>query len=123
MIIQNTIKLEVKFIDDIKGFGVFSEEEIPQGSIVETCYSIKTYKGLVNPAYDYLFHLDEKSSFLPLGYGSIYNHSDTPNIHWRVSNVEHSIIEFFSLRKIEIGEELCHNYGKMYWKARGKKLL
>ena len=124
MIIKNKIELEVKYIDETMGFGVFACQDIDEGIIVETCYSLKTYRQSFNPAIDYLFSFTNTESLLPLGYGSIYNHSDTPNIHWRLINIENPIImEFFSLKNIKAGDELCHSYGKMYWNSRKKKLL
>jgi hypothetical protein len=95
MIIKNEIQLEVKYIDETMGFGVFAFQDIDEGIIVETCYSIKTYNQVFNPCFDYLFSLSNTESLLPLGYGSIYNHSYTPNIHWRIVNMEKSVIEFY----------------------------
>lgn len=123
MVIKNEIHLEVRYIDETMGFGVFASQDIDEGVIVETCYSIKTYNQTFNPCFDYLFSLNDTESLLPLGYGSIYNHSYTPNIHWRIVNEEKPVIEFFSLKKIKMGDELCHNYGPRYWKVREKKLL
>ena len=100
MIIKNKIELEVKYIDETMGFGVFACQNIDEGIIVETCYTLKTYRQSFNPAIDYLFSFTNTESLLPLGHGSIYNHSDTPNIHWRLINIEPPIImEFFSLKK------------------------
>lgn len=126
MVIRNTIPLELRYIGGEKGFGVFSCEEIPEQVVVETCYCIKTYNRPINPAFDYLFSLDNKEILLPFGYGPIYNHSYTPNIHWRMLEGSDTIIEFYSLCQIPAGEELCHNYGELYWKSRAfqdKKLI
>ena len=123
MVIKNQIQLEVRYIDETMGFGVFASQDIDEGTIVETCYSIKTYNQTFNPAIDYLFSLSNTESLLPLGYGSIYNHSSTPNIHWRIVNMEKPVIEFYALKKIRMGDELCHNYGQQYWKVREKKLI
>lgn len=123
MVIKNQIQLEVRYIDETMGFGVFASQDIDEGTIVETCYSIKTYNQVFNPCFDYLFSLSNTESLLPLGYGSIYNHSYTPNIHWRIVNMEKPVIEFYALKKIRMGDELCHNYGQQYWKVREKKLL
>lgn len=121
--IKNEIKLEVRYIDETKGFGVFACEFIPKDTIVEICYSIKLFRETTHPAYDYLFSCDSTKSYLPFGYGSIYNHSNEPNIDWRVISEEHNLLKFFSIKDIDIDEELCHNYGERYWKARQKKLI
>ena len=59
---------------------------------------------------------------MPLGFGVIYNHSDFYNIRWR--KIGDRLIEFYSIKDIEVGEELCHHYGENYWKhSRKKKIL
>ena len=121
MIIKNKIQLEVKYIDEIMGFGVFASQDIDEGIIVETCYCVKTYNQPFNPCFDYLFQLTNTEALLPFGYGSIYNHSCTPNVHYYFES--DCILVMYALRDIKEGEELCHNYGRMYWKTREKKLL
>ena len=125
--IKPLVDIEVRYINDIKGFGVFSNEFIPKFNIVEICYSLKLSNiSIGHPAFDYMFfNILTKNYYLPLGYGSIYNHSDTANLDWRIVSEEHNIIHFFSIKDIEIGEELTHNYGKTYWKneKRTKKLM
>jgi hypothetical protein len=123
--IKQLFDIEIRYIDDIKGFGVFTNQFIPKFSIVEMCYCLKlSNTSLGHPVYDYMFG-DEfnKPTYLPLGYGSIYNHSDTANLNWKIVSEEHNIMNFFSIKDIEIGEELTHNYGKLYWKNREKKIL
>ena len=66
---------------------------------------------------------DTNTFILPLGYGSIYNHSDSPNIKWRISKSNNNFIEFYSLKEIESGEELCHSYGYRYWNSRKKRMI
>lgn len=60
-------------------------------------------------------------AYLVLGYGMIYNHSYNPNIQWKIIDYNKRIIKFFAVRDISANEELCHNYGSMYWKSRPKK--
>ena len=117
MKIFNKIKLEIRYIDDVKGFGVFTLEKINIGDIVETCYFLPIYNSNINPLLDYLFQIDEHTTkrIFPLGYGSIYNHSDSPNINWKVK--DDKFIEFYSLKEIESGDELCHDYGSKYWQT------
>lgn len=43
-----------------------------------------------------------------LGYGSIYNHSETPNAKYRMELPD--IMEFFTLRPIGVGEEITIDY-------------
>jgi|LauGreDrversion4_2_1035121.scaffolds.fasta_scaffold887939_2 hypothetical protein len=117
MKIFNKIKLEIRYIDEVKGFGVFTLEKINIGDIVETCYFLPIYNSNINPLIDYLFQIDKYKTtrIFPLGYGAIYNHSDSPNINWKVK--DDNFIEFYSLKEIEPGDELCHDYGPNYWKT------
>ena len=49
------------------------------------------------------------------GFGSFYNHSDTPNAAWR-SNIEHNTFEFVATRLIQPDEEIFVWYGDInYW--------
>ena len=54
--------------------------------------------------------ISEKRDYvaLSLGYGSIYNHSDTPNAKYRMHLPD--IMEFFALRPIPAGEEITIDY-------------
>lgn len=45
---------------------------------------------------------------LSLGYGSIYNHSDTPNAKYGMHPPD--VMEFFALRAIRAGEEITIDY-------------
>lgn len=125
--IKPLVDIEVKYIDDVKGFGVFTNQFIPKSTSVEICYTLKlSNASLGHPTFDYLFwNRDTKSHYLPLGFGAIYNHSDTHNLQWQIVPGEQSIMRFSSIRDIEIGEELTVNYGPGYWTSRNyiKKLL
>lgn len=127
MVIQNKVELEIRYIDDVMGYGVFICEDIEKGSIVETCYCLKTYNSHINPTTDYLFEnvidSNPNESVLALGYGSIYNHNDDPNVAWRKPFQGKPFIQFYALKDIKKGEELFINYGKKYWLVRKKKLL
>jgi SET domain-containing protein len=124
IIIKPIYDLEVRYIDDVKGFGVFTNENIEKGNIVEVCYSLKLKQSEIqHPNTDYLFYYNStKEHYLPFGYGSIYNHSDDANLIWNILP-EKGIMKFFSIKDITIGEELTHNYGKLYWQYRQKKLI
>jgi SET domain-containing protein len=120
-------KLQVKWVNDEIGWGVFTEELISKGEIIEVCYCLID-NGHTSPHLDHVFKLDHGSTdvYHVLGYGAIYNHNDNPNIAWRHLDREKQLIEFFAVRDVEIGEELRWNYGKGYWEEknrRGKKQL
>lgn len=116
-VINSNPKLYIKYIDDVKGFGVFTYETIEKGELIEECYSIcvdKTIKGF-DP---YSFYYRGDSRFLPLGFGMIYNHSSEANIKWKIVNEDKKIIQFYAITDINIGDELCHNYGPLYLKHK-----
>lgn len=115
MVIEQGYNLYAKYIDKVKGYGVFTNNFISIGSIIETCYCLKVSG----------FEWDDYSfgdpKVLPLGFGAIYNHSDNANAIWRLINED--VIAFEASRDINPGEEICHNYGPSYWKDRQDKKL
>jgi SET domain-containing protein len=121
--IKTPDNLEVKYINKDIGYGVFTNNEIKKGDIVEVCYCLEL-SSFTGTFVDYIF-IDKirNLQFMPLGYGSIYNHSYSPNIQWISSETNTKIIIFTSLNDINIGEELRHNYGKTYWRHKEKKIL
>ena len=125
--IKPLVDIEVKYIDDIKGFGVFANQFIPKSTSIEVCYSLKLPNvSLGHPAFDYLYYnIVNKNYYLPFGFGSIYNHSDTPNVYWEILSGEHNIMKYSSINDIKTGDELTISYGDNYWKNRNnkKKLL
>lgn len=127
MVIKNKIQLEIRYINDVMGYGVFTDEDIKKDTSIEISYCLKTHNSLINPTTDYLFENvidgNPNESVLALGYGSIYNHNDEPNVAWRKPFQGKPFIEFYALKDIKKGEELFINYGKKYWLVRKKKLL
>jgi SET domain-containing protein len=106
-------KLYIKKIDNNKGWGVFTKKEIKKGEVVEICYCMALHMdrtGFINYAFGIK---NTNSTLLPFGYGCIYNHSNEPNISYKL-DINNKIITFTAILDIEIDEELCHNYGKGY---------
>jgi SET domain-containing protein len=98
------------------GRGVFCDDFIPKGTIIEICpvivcpesdrqYIDKTF--LYN--YYFLWHEDHKSTAIALGFGSIYNHSYTPNCRYECF-YEDEIIQFIAILDIAKDTELTINY-------------
>jgi len=113
--IKPNFNLYAKHISNEKGYGVFSTEFIPKDKVIEVCYCVPA-NGNVD-WNDFIFQKSVSSFFLPLGFGCIYNHSFDNNIIWKTTNRE-NITVFLSNRDIFPDEELCHNYGKLWWKQR-----
>lgn len=109
------------YIDDSKttgaGRGVFAGEYIREGSLIEQCpvVALEDAKdrnrlrktGLVN--YYFLWGDARDHAALCLGWGSVYNHSFTPNARYEKVMEDHRM-DFYALRDIEAGEEIVVNY-------------
>lgn len=52
---------------------------------------------------------DESELAFPLGFGSLYNHSFTPNAVCD-TNYSLEVLDFYAIRSINAGEELTINY-------------
>jgi len=98
------------------GRGVFVGEDLPVGSIIEICPVIiisETDKKKIHETflhdYYFLWGSDEKRAAIALGYGSLYNHSYTPNAQFIAIEKEESII-IESITPIEAGSEITINY-------------
>jgi hypothetical protein len=108
---------------NIHGYGVFANTLIIEGEIIEECpiFDLGIPKGEPSPLFiDYRFNWPQGTDFwdkqvITWGYGSLYNHSNTPNAAWR-SNIENHTFEFFSTRDINPHEEIFVYYGgDGYW--------
>lgn len=109
------------YVDDSKmvgaGRGVFAEERIVEGALIEACPVIaledtkdrsrlrKT--GLVN--YYFLWGDKRDHAAICLGWGSVYNHSFEPNARYEKVMEDHRM-DFYAIRDIEPGEEILVNY-------------
>ncbi len=91
-------------------------ENISEGELIELCPVI-----ILSPEdtelihktklHDYYFvwDIETKSSAIALGFGSLYNHSDTPNAEFELM-VADQMIRIYALRDIPAGEEICLDY-------------
>ncbi len=99
-----------------KGRGVFAQKYFKKGEIIETC------PVLVFPAeeveafeftrlYDYYFAwgADSKEAAIALGYGSLYNHSYTPNARYQ-KDFNNNLLKYICIRDIPKEEEITINY-------------
>jgi SET domain-containing protein len=99
----------------IHGYGVFAEKSVKKGEIVEECYALLT-RVEDDILGDYYFYIRGKNGLL-LGYGSIYNHSEDPNVEYNYIP-KHQIMVFKANRPIKKGEELFVSYGDAWFKSR-----
>lgn len=117
-------KLYLKYVDDIVGWCVFTNDTILKDETVELCYCLpESFKNSQHKKYYFLLGDNTEKSYNVLGFGMIYNHSFMPNIQWEIIDYNRNIIRFFATRDISPGEQLCHNYGNDYWKNIQKTKL
>jgi len=99
-----------------KGRCVHCAEDIPKGALIEICNliilpkedAISIHK---THLHDYYFLWNEQtgSIAIALGYGSLYNHSATPNAETE-SVFESNELRILAIRDIPAGEEITFDY-------------
>ena len=102
-------------------FTVLAKTQFARGEIIEIAPVILVgieVKG-VGRLKDYVFELnkDDGTYGVVLGYGSLYKHSDEPNVQYGY-NKSNKQMYFLAGRPIKAQEELTINYGKDYWTER-----
>ena len=106
----------------IHGWGVFAYEEIKEGEIVEECpiHPLPISKGessslLIDYRFNWPQGIEWEEQVISWGYGSLYNHSESPNAYW-ISDPEKRTFKFIANRDIVPGEEILIWYGDVnYW--------
>ena len=95
--------------------GVYCLEEIQAGSVIEICPIIlippdqakEIVRGYI--LYDYYFEWKKEHIALALGYGSLYNHSSTPNAFFE-PDYQRQLILFKAAIEIPAGQEILVDY-------------
>lgn len=98
------------------GRGVFASHSIHKGELIESCPVIVVSPNDVEhlkqtDLHNYYFSWGNKKETvaITLGFGSLYNHSYTPNAIYKKKEREH-LVEFYALRDIGRDEEITTNY-------------
>ena len=93
-----------------KGRGVFAKRFIAAGTLIERVpvLVVPTDQLRSSSLANYAFTWSRGRVAIALGYGSLYNHSYTPNAHYR--DVGRHSKEFLAIRDIAVGEEITVNY-------------
>ncbi len=104
----------------IHGYGVFAAQNLPKAMLIEKC-PLVFFEDESELFYKYSFACQGKRA-LSFGYGSIYNHSDTPNVRFDYDPTENLLL-FTTLRPIRAGEELLSYYGKDWFSSRNLRPL
>ena len=107
-------RLYVAISENFNGRGVFTNEAVPAGSIIEIAPVIVIPRHQVHPIQktilsNYVYEYDEGSDAVALGYGSLYNHSYTPNSFYQF-DLDEQTIEIIALEDIPAHAELTINY-------------
>ncbi len=113
---SHKIKIVQSHIDGA-GRGVFATEHIASGERIESCPVIALNRPIdrrllkLTELRNYYFQWGEKRNrvAIALGYGSIYNHSYSPNATF-TKDVEGDKLDFYALTNIEPGTEITVNY-------------
>jgi len=97
-----------------KGWGVFAAKDIKKGEIIEICPVILLplkELGQIKKTklYFYYFEYDEKNIAIFLGYGSLYNHSFSPNARY-LFKPKNKTVEFKAIKNIKRNTEIMVNY-------------
>jgi len=95
------------------GRGIFALRNIKKGELIEEAHVIVipiTEWKLMRKSIlsNYVFRWGEDKA-LALGYGSLYNHSYTPNARY-ITNLENQSIDFYAREDMQAGEEITVNY-------------
>jgi len=100
------------------GRGIFATRDIKTGELIEispVLTSIKNeWKYLKKTVlYNYCFSWGEnyEHTAIALGYGSLYNHSYTPNAEYK-NNIDNLSIDFYAISDITNGQEITINYNE-----------
>ncbi|MCW3123537.1 MAG: protein-lysine N-methyltransferase [Flavipsychrobacter sp.] len=103
------------------GRGVFATDDIKKGEVLEICpvliFNKKDTSHIMDSSLnDYVYAYDKGQTMFVLGYGSLYNHSNTPNAKYELL-VEPDRAEkdnefcFTAIKPIRKNEEIYISYG------------
>ena len=101
------------------GRGVFATRYIKNGEKIEISPTIQvdTVDGVLK---NYIFGRGGKH-YVAFGCGSMFNHSDDPNVDWSFN--DRNDIIFVANKPIKKNEQLMINYGIFYWTSRSDKKI
>ncbi|CCA73599.1 hypothetical protein PIIN_07551 [Serendipita indica DSM 11827] len=103
-----------------KGRGVYASRPISVGTVVEISpvllFGREEYEnhGKHTLLDHYTFVWGNGEMALPLGLGSLFNHSSSPNVNY-IKKKDMGYIEYTAARDLHVGEELCIFYGPNLW--------
>lgn len=108
------LNFEVKTVKN-KGRGIFATKNFDTGEIIESCpvliLSPKERKNCEKTLLNFYIYpwRSTRSASVVLGYGSIFNHSFSPNADWK-QNFKTDCMVYRAIKPIKKGEEITVNY-------------
>jgi hypothetical protein len=120
---------DVTYTGEQNGRGVFASCDIGVDTCVDVCpcisFTMAEHDSCSRtPLHNYTFRSRSGRCYLALGLGSLFNHSDVPNVQYRI-DAKRCRIEFTTCRQVNRGEELVIYYGPNLWfgDAGGSRIL
>lgn len=121
------------YVDEssLSGLGVFASEKIQEGEVIEEVPIIlipdEQLSDLTKTRLrDYYFAWGKgfQQAAVALGFGSLYNHSYSPNARY-IKKMDTNSIQFVAIKEIQIHQEILVNYNedpddqtKLWFEAR-----
>jgi len=103
------------------GVGVYAKTAITNGELIEVAPLILVDSDVmaVSNLNDYVYTINKEEDLyaVALGYGSLYNHSDTPNAEWNM-DIKKEQLRIIASEDIQEGQEIKVSYGSSYWESR-----
>lgn len=111
---------------DVHGWGCFAGKDFePFGIIHEASARMVGYdmRGGIDDVFELDWEEDDENRFvMGLGFASVFNHADDPNVEyvWEKSEMHGGMVvgKFFAKRHVRRGEELFITYGDEWWNYR-----
>lgn len=101
----------------VHGWGVFAEQDIPSGTVIERSAIVTLPSTPSDLLWDYRFGWPQNKPWtemvMAMGWAGFYNHSSSSNVEWE-SDEENRLLVFITTRDVEAGEELFTYYGDVY---------
>jgi hypothetical protein len=99
----------------IHGYGVFALQAFLPNQTIEECHLLAAHR--LDPAFNDYCLEHNGQVYLPLGFGALYNHAETPNADFEFDQ-ENRVMQVFARSPIAFGEEIFLSYGEGWFSSR-----
>lgn len=125
-------RLEIRAITEISGWGIFSREQIYAGEIIEISTVVVYPRKLMEVAIwacqaecipDEELKIDQYSinwqaqGAIMLGWASVYNHSDKPNVKF-IADYKLNLVGVQAVKNIEANSQILVSYGEHWFSQK-----